>query len=205
MILIGVVGGVASGKSLVAKRLVALGADLLDADRVGHDVLRESPVKQAIRDRWGDGVFDPNGEVDRGAVAEIVFADPPEMVFLEGLTHPHIGDRIREWIARSGRQRRFDRLVLDAPVMFEAGWDQVCDVIVFVDSPRELRLQRACRRGWAKANFEAREAAQQALEMKRKQADVVFDNSSTLEHLYSQVDRFWQSLEQRRPRDRVST
>ena len=205
MILIGVVGGIASGKSLVSKRLVALGADLLDADRVGHDVLRESSVEQAIRDRWGDGVFDQNGEVDRRAVAEIVFADPQAMAFLEELTHPRIEGRMREWIARAVREGRFGKLVLDAPLMFEAGWGQMCDIIVFVDSPRELRLQRACRRGWAEADFQSREAAQQTLETKRKRADVILDNSSTLEHLYSQVDRFWQSLEHRRPRDRAFT
>ncbi len=198
MLLIGVAGGIASGKSLVARRLAALGADLLDADRVGHDVLREIPVKQAIRRRWGDGVFDQNGEVVRRAVAEIVFADSPsgpeEMDFLEKLTHPRIGGRIEEWIARSDRDGRFEKLVLDAPVMFEAGWDQVCDIIVFVDSPRELRLRRARQRGWAEADFAAREAAQHRLETKRERADVIFDNSSTLEHLYAQVDRFWQTL-----------
>jgi dephospho-CoA kinase len=78
--------------------------------------------------------------------------------------------------------------------MFEAGWDRECDIIVFVDSPRELRLQRARQRGWTEANFAAREAAQQTLESKRERADVVLDNSSTLEYLQAQVDKFWQSL-----------
>jgi dephospho-CoA kinase len=198
MTLIGVLGGIASGKSLVSRRLADLGAQLLDADRIGHEVLREPAVKQALRDRWGPGIFSSDGEIDRRSVAEIVFGAPPdgprELRFLEVLVHPRIGERIRKRLEDSRRTGQVRTWVLDAPLMLEAGWDRMCDVVVFVDAPRELRLQRACRRGWSEADFAARESAQQTLDAKRQRADVIFDNSSTVDHLYGQIDRFWQAI-----------
>ncbi len=197
MILIGILGGVASGKSEVSGRLRAWGAAVLDADRVGHAVLREAEVKQAVRRRWGEAVFDAAGEIDRRTVAEIVFAAAPEsrveLAFLEQLTHPRIGRRLQEQLAELQRQG-VSAAVLDAPVMLKAGWDALCQRIVFVDAPRDARLARARQRGWTEAEFAAREAAQEPVETKRRRADVTFDNSLTRQHLFAQVDRFWHSL-----------
>jgi dephospho-CoA kinase len=199
MILIGLVGGVASGKSLVSGRLASLGARVLDADRIGHEVLREEAVKDAVRERWGDHVFGADGEIDRPSVARIVFAADPEshmeLTFLESLTHPRIGQRLSEQLALWSCDQGNVVAVLDAPVMLKSGWDEKCDTVVFVDASRDARLARARRRGWSEAEFLSREAAQQTLEAKRRRADVVIDNSTTLEHLYAQVDRFWLSLE----------
>ena len=171
---------------------------MLDADRVGHEVLRESAVKEAVRRRWGDGVFDCRGEIDRAKVSKIVFAADPdgqrELTFLEELTHPRIGQHLRQQIAQWARDGRTAAAVLDAPVMLKSGWDKECDIIVFVDAPRDVRLARARQRGWTEADFESREGAQQTLEAKRLRADVVIDNSSTLEDVYSQIDRLWLSL-----------
>ena len=197
MILIGILGGVASGKSEVSSRLRSLGAAVLDADRVGHAVLREAEVKQAVRRRWGETVLDAAGEIDRRRVAEIVFAAAPEsraeLTFLEELTHPRIGQRLQEQLAELHREG-VRAAVLDAPVMLKAGWDRMCQRIVFVDAPRDVRLARARQRGWTEADFAAREAAQEPLETKRSRADVTIDNSLTRQHLFAQVDRFWQSL-----------
>ena len=197
MILIGVLGGVASGKSEVSGRLRSLGAAVLDADRVGHAVLREAEVRRAVQRRWGEAVLDGAGEIDRRKVAEIVFAAVPEsraeLTFLEQLTHPLIGQRLQEQLAELHREG-VRAAVLDAPVMLKAGWDRMCQRIVFVDAPRDVRLARARQRGWTEADFAAREAAQEPLETKRSRADVTIDNSLTRQHLFAQVDRFWQSL-----------
>lgn len=197
MILIGILGGVASGKSEVSGRLRTFGAAVLDADRVGHAVLREAEVKQAVRRRWGEAVFDAAGEIDRRTVAGIVFATAPEskteLAFLEQLTHPRIGRRLQEQLAELQRQG-VSAAVLDAPVMLKAGWDALCQRIVFVDAPRDARLARARQRGWTEADFAAREAAQEPVEIKRRRADVTLDNSLTRQHLFAQVDRFWHSL-----------
>jgi dephospho-CoA kinase len=198
MILIGILGGVASGKSEVSRRLRSLGAAVLDADRVGHAVLREAEVRQAVQRRWGEAVLDAAGEIDRRKVAEIVFAaaaaeSRAELTFLEQLTHPLIGQRLQEQLAELHREG-VRAAVLDAPVMLKAGWDRLCQRIVFVDTPRDVRLARARQRGWTEADFAAREAAQELLETKRSRADVTLDNSLTRQHLYAQVDRFWRSL-----------
>ena len=199
MILIGILGGVASGKSEVSNRLRSFGAEVLDADRVGHTVLQEAEVQRAIRRRWGEMVFDAAGEIDRRTVAEIVFAATPEgkaeLTFLEQLTHPRIEQRLRKQLAEWNREG-VQAAVLDAPVMLKAGWDRLCQRIVFVDAPRPVRLARARQRGWTEEDFAAREAAQEPLETKRRRADVMLDNSLTREHLHAQVDRFWRSLSQ---------
>jgi dephospho-CoA kinase len=198
MIVIGVAGGVGSGKSMVSQRLGALGAAVLEADRVGHDVLREPEVKGAIRRRWGEGVFGPDGEVDRRRVASIVFAPPPEgppeLIYLEQLTHPRIGEHLRRSVDRIARQRQHPVLVLDAALLIEAGWDVLCDKILFVEAPRAVRLARARQRGWTRAEFEAREAAQAPLDHKRARADIVIDNSSTPEYTSRQLEPVWHRL-----------
>jgi len=197
MHVIGILGGVAGGKSLVAGQLVRLGAGLLDADRAGHEVLRLPTIEAAARERWGRAIFDARGHVDRSRLARIVFADPPggprEREYLEKLTHPEIGRRLRqqaEEIAASGAAVA----VLDAPLLVEAGWDVFCDKLIFVDAPREVRARRAAARGWSEEDCDAREGAQESLDLKSKRADVIIDNSGTPEHTQAQLEQFWQSL-----------
>ncbi len=198
MMVIGVAGGVASGKSLVSENFRSLGACVLDADRLGHDVLRDQEVQEAIRDRWGAEVFHSDGNVDRKAVATIVFGKPPggpqELAYLESLTHPRIEERLRVRIERLREMRRFAATVLDAAVMFKAGWDKLCDQIVFVDASRETRLRRAVLRGWTPEQFAARESAQESVEKKRQRADIVIDNSGTPKQTFQQVAEVWRSL-----------
>jgi len=199
MILIGVVGGIASGKSLVSEQLSRLGAEVLDADRAGHEVLGEPEVKQAIRQRWGEAVFGDDGEINRRKVSKIVFVPPPEgpreLAYLEQLTHPRIRERLRVRVAELARGTTTTAAVLDVPLLFESGWDGLCDKILFVDAPRELRLDRARLRGWSEADFDARESVQESIDVKRSRADVIIDNSSSPEHTNVQVQRFWHSLE----------
>jgi dephospho-CoA kinase len=197
MMLIGVVGGIASGKSEVAGHLKRLGAEVLDADQIGHEVLQEPEVAAAIRRRWGPEVFDSQGRVDRRRLADIVFAPPPrgpeDLAYLEQLTHPRIGERVRARLDELARTGRTPAAVLDAALMIEAGWARSCDCLLFVDAPREQRLARAQHRGWTAAEFSARESAQTPLDVKRSQAAVVIDNSHTLEQTFAEVDRFWRS------------
>jgi dephospho-CoA kinase len=197
MKIIGLLGGVASGKSLVAEQFRRLGAKVLDADRVGHDVLFLPGVRDAIRKHFGDRVFGANGEVDRQALGRIVFAPPPvgprELAVLEQLTHPEIRRRLRlkvDELARNG----VAAAVLDAPVMLKAGWDKFCDVVIYIDAPDEVRLSRALSRGWTREELAAREAAQEGLDAKRRRADFVVDNSGSEEYTQQQIERLWRSL-----------
>ena len=197
MKVIGILGGVAGGKSLVARELARLGAGLLDADRGAHEVLRMPEIETAARQRWASAVFGADGRIDRARLARIVFAGPPrgprERRYLEQLTHPEIGRLLAREAKRleaSGRAAA----VLDAPLLLEAGWDKLCDTLVFVDAPRGVRLARASARGWSQADFTAREGAQESVSAKRERADFVIDNSGSLEQTRSQIERLWQSL-----------
>ena len=202
MYVVGILGGIASGKSLVTGLLARRGALIIDADRIGHQVLKTPEVKALIHDRWGDAVFDSDGEVNRRRLAAIVFDDSPtaqvEREFLEKFTHPAIGQEIRA-ILNHASIEGVKLAVLDAPVMLEAGWDAVCDTLVYIDSPREIRCRRAMEsRGWKKEDFAAREAAQKSLEKKRSRADFVIDNSTCIDSVEQQVDRLWKSWESSR-------
>jgi dephospho-CoA kinase len=195
MKVIGVVGGIAAGKSTVSDGLRSLGAAVLDADRAGHETLLEPEVMAAARARWGERVFAADGRIDRRKVAEIVFAPPPhgpaELAFWESVTHPRIGRRLGEQIAALKQRPEVAAAVLDAAVLFKAGWESACDAILFVDAPREIRLARARQRGWSEAEFDTREAAQGSLAGRRNRADVIIDNSQTPEHTQQQVEQFW--------------
>jgi len=197
MRIIGIVGGVASGKTLVARQFEKLGAGVLEADAAGYEVLRMPEVELALRQRWGAQVFGADGHVDRARVARIVFAPPPdgprERRYLEQLVHPRIGELLRAK-AQTLAERGCPIAVLDAPLLLEAGWDELCDKVVFVDSPLELRQRRAELRGWSKEDFAAREGVQESLDHKRAHADVIIDNAGSPESTQAQVERYWHSL-----------
>lgn len=195
--IIGLLGGVASGKSFVAEQLQQLGAGKLDADRVGHEVLLLPEVEAALKARWGEQVIGREGRISRSAVAAIVFARTDEgrreLAFLESVTHPRIGVRLREEAQRLSTAG-FRYLVLDAPVMLKAGWDSLCDVVLYVDAPQQVRLERALSRGWTPEEFAAREAAQESLETKRRRADAVIENGGKPEETAARVARWWQEF-----------
>lgn len=170
---------------------------MLDADRAGHEVLELAEVRRAARRRWGAGILGPDGRIDRGALSPIVFAPAPEgpreREYLEKLTHPRIRRRLERQATQLINEGK-PALVLDAALIFEAGWNDLCNVLVFVEAPREARLARARRRGYSEALFAAREAAQESLSVKRERADMIIDNSASGEWTRSQVERCWHSL-----------
>jgi dephospho-CoA kinase len=190
--IIGLLGGVASGKSLVSAIFAEHGLGVLDADRAGHAALRLVPVMAAARDRWGAEIVGPDGQLDRGRLAKIVFAPGEigtrEREFLERLTHPEIALLLMQEAAQMSAAG-VTAAVLDAAVMLEAGWDKWCDKLVYIDAPRTIRLARALVRGWKEEDFIAREAAQESLDFKRRRADVVIDNSDSTEQTRSQIER----------------
>lgn len=194
---IGLLGGIASGKSLVARLLAEMGAGLLDADQAGHQALQLPRIMAAARQRWGEKIFGPDGAIDRRKLAQIVFAPgeqgEQERKFLEELTHPVIGRLLAEQAQRFAAEGK-KAAVLDAALLLEAGWDKLCKMLVFVDAPLELRHSRALERGWTSQEFLAREAAQLPIEQKRARADLIIDNSATVEYTRAQVERLWQSL-----------
>jgi dephospho-CoA kinase len=194
MLILGLVGGIASGKSLVANILRDFGAVVLDADQAGHAVLREPDVIAALVNRWGDKILDAKGQISRRAVAKIVFAqgNEPERQFLEQLTHPKIEAALsQELAALKASPDPPPVVVIDAALLFEAGWDKLCDKIMYVDAPRDIRLERAVARGWSTEQFAAREAAQMSLPDKGARSHILIRNTRTLENLREVLRLTW--------------
>ncbi len=196
MKVIGIVGGVASGKSYVAQAFVRQGAVVIDADRVGHEVLRDVEVKQALVDRWGKRILEESGEVSRPIVGSIVFGTTAEAIserkFLESLSHPRIRQRILNQLAMH-RQANCPAVILDAALLLETGLSELCDAILFVDVPDDLRKSRALARGWTAEQWQMREANQLPLAAKRGRSQFVIDNSDAAS-LDKQAKEVWITL-----------
>jgi dephospho-CoA kinase len=197
MLVLGIAGGIASGKSEVGKLFESLGAARIDADQIGHDVLADPDVKEALRGRWGNEILDERGNVVRSKVAPIVFGESEqsrhELKFLESWSHPRIRRVIEQKIEELRRQKVI-ATVLDAALLFETGWNRLCDHVVFADVPLETRCQRAQRRGWSRDDLLTRERSQMPVDEKKVQCDIVIDNSGTLEQTRQQVLKFWRSI-----------
>jgi len=196
---IGLIGGVGSGKSLAAAEFAKYGGRIVSGDAFGHEALRRPVIKEQVVRRWGHEILNDEGEVDRRKLGAIVFSDPKERKTLEGLVFPWIEKRIDEEIVRAMSDSQVKFVVLDAAIMLEAGWSRRCDQIVFVDTPREERLRRlAGERGWTAQQVEEREKAQWPLNEKQMRASAVLDNSGSPEALARQVRKLvaqWGILE----------
>jgi dephospho-CoA kinase len=186
---IGLIGGIGSGKSRVAALLAERGVRVLSGDEAGHEALRQPDVRARVVERWGPGVLDAAGAIDRRRLAQRVFGAPAELRALEALVWPWIGRRLREQIASARPDPGVKFILLDAAVLLEAGWNDVCDRIVYVHAPRAVRLRRlAEQRGWSAKEVAAREQAQVSLTDKARRADFALDNSGPPEALARQVD-----------------
>lgn len=186
-IVIGIAGGIGSGKSHVARALGDLGYIVLDSDRDAKAALDRPDVRETLVRWWGDGILDENGRVDRKKIASIVFGDGTQRAKLEGLVHPIVKASRGVMIAKAQAESR-PGVVIDAPLLFEAGSDAECDYIIFVDAPIEQRMQRvSATRGWDEAELQRRENAQLPLEEKRRRSDVVIANDSTPEAILTRA------------------
>jgi dephospho-CoA kinase len=186
---VGLIGGIGSGKSQVAAAFAARGARVISGDDLAHEALRQPAVKARIAERWGQGVFDAKGDVARKQLAAVVFADPEERKALEGIVHPWIRERIRAEVVEARQNPAVRLVVLDAAIMLETGWNEICDRLVFIDAPNAERMRRvAGQRGWTSDDLAARERAQLPLTVKAARADHTLDNSGSLVHLGRQVD-----------------
>jgi dephospho-CoA kinase len=194
-LVIGLVGGIGSGKSRVAEEFAKHGAWVIRADQLGHEALRDAAIREALVRRWGREILDETGAIARGQVAQIVFADEEERRALEAVLHPYIGRRIREEIDAANANPAVKLIVLDAAIMLETGWAEVCDRVVYVHAPRAARLRRlADQRGWSAKEVESREEAQLSLTEKASRADSAIDNSDSPEQLAQHVAELLRQL-----------
>jgi dephospho-CoA kinase len=190
---IGVIGGIASGKSAVAALLAQRGAVVLDADRFAHAALGSAEVLNQLVERRGAGVQNADGSPNRRAISERVFANADAVAnrrFLESLIHPRVREQM-EVELKHLRETGTAVVVLDVPLLIEAGWRDMCDWVIFVAAPEEIRRARAGERGWSAAEFAQREAAQLPISKKQSAADATVENSGDFEQLDRQVAALW--------------
>jgi dephospho-CoA kinase len=184
---VGLTGGIAAGKSEALRALERLGAATLSSDDVVHELLTTGELRDRLVERFGDRVA-PDGEIDRGAVAEVVFADPDERGWLEGLLWPRVGERIVSWREEVGRAEPPPRAaVVEVPLLFESGMQAAFDSTIAVVADESVRTERAGTRGHR--GVESRTSRQLTQDDKARLADVVVRNDGTLEELEQSLSR----------------
>jgi dephospho-CoA kinase len=189
-IVIGVTGGIATGKSSVLAMLAHRGADTIDADAVYHEMIGPGgPLVEAIVERFGPDVVAENGSIDRRALAGIVFADRAALADLDQITHPPVIQEVQERIAASDAQV----VAVDAVKLIESGMADECDSVWLVVCDPAIQRERLMRRNTLTGDeADLRLAAQPDEAARRQRADAVIDNSGTLHDLERQVDNYWQ-------------
>ena len=197
MLLVGLTGNIASGKSTVAQLLSERGATIIDADVLARRAVeRGSKAFDAIVKRWGTSILSPDGHLDRAALRRVVFGDPKELESLNEIVHPEV-ERLRDLRISEARGRGDRVVVCDIPLLFEKKMVDHFDRIVLVDAPRPLRLERLVNdRSLRETEAMDMIAAQMPAELKRARADFVIDNASTLTELEGRVNDVWASLVQ---------
>lgn len=189
MLVVGLTGNIAAGKSAVAARLASHGVPVIDADRLARDAVAPgTPALRAIAARWGAGILAPDGSLDRAALRRIVFGDAAERRALDAIVHPEVA-RLRDAAVEAERTRGAALVVCDIPLLFEVGLEGAMDRIVLVDAPVDVRRERLVRdRGLAPAEADAMIAAQLPAGRKRAAAHHVLENDGTRAALDAQVD-----------------
>ncbi len=212
--IIGILGGIGSGKSTVAAEFAKLGCKVIDADKIAHELLDEPVVKEKVVGLFGRTILDPAGKIDREKLAEVVFADAkgrpiclprattlgcpydpatlgsiqnPPLAGLNEIIHPLVLQRGEELIKQYDCQKQVKAIVLDMPLLVEVGWDKRCDKLIFVDCEQKLRLDRAKKLGFDKNQVKIRENFQISLDNKANLADNTIENNSDFSVLAKQV------------------
>ncbi|MBI2495422.1 MAG: dephospho-CoA kinase [Candidatus Omnitrophica bacterium] len=196
MVVIGVTGGVGTGKSTVAGMFKRLGAVVLDADRLAHEAMEPKRLAwRRIVKAFGEGILNDDQTVNRRRLAALVFQDEQSRRRLEGIVHPQVGRAIRRELHRLRRSRRVRAVVLDVPLLVEAGAHGLVEVLVVVTAPPGVQRKRLQEKfGWSDEEMTARLAAQWELSAKVALADQVVDNSDGVDATRAQVKRIWNQL-----------
>jgi len=183
-LVVGVIGGIASGKSEVSKLLEAKGASVFNADAAGHRLLTRPDIRQKIINVFGVGCLDENGVIDRKHLAKSFFSGPSDQLSqLESILHPVIRQQAVEAIEAFRKDGSMPMLILDVPLLIEAGWQSLCDKIIFVNTPIEIRFANASRRGWSNQELLVRESTQLPLDKKKGHATDIVQNVGSIQDL----------------------
>lgn len=186
--IIGVAGGIGSGKSYVARLFGEMGCKVIDSDRQVSQAYDDPGIRQALLAGWGPEVFLADGSVNRKELARRVFSSDAERSRLEQLLHPWVGMARDREMAQFAEDSAVVAFVWDTPLLFETGLNDQCDAVVFIETPIELRQSRVSQtRGWTVKDLESREKKQMPLDKKRKLSEYIVTNTAEAESARSQV------------------
>lgn len=192
---IGILGGIGAGKTAVATELGRLGCRVIDADAIGHQVLDEADVRAQVVELWGEAMLNDQGRLDRPRLAGVVFSDPRHLAALNGIMHGRIRHRMERLIDQAFADDTVSAVVLDAAVLLEAGWDDLCTDLLFVDAPAEAREERVAQeRRWSASAWAQREKLQISLDKKAARCQYRLHNSSSAACLREQVRQWFEKF-----------
>lgn len=192
---LGIVGGIGSGKSFVAQAFGKLGCGIIDSDKVAHEALELPEVKQVLLDWWGSEILTPEGNISRKAIAGRVFGHPAEVAKLNGLIHPKVEEMRQRQMKLWAGQKEIRAVIWDTPLLFEVGLDRLCDYVIFVKVPLDIRLRRVQEsRGWNAEELNKREKSQFSLDKKELLADYIVDNSGEVSNTLRQVHKIFSQI-----------
>ena len=189
--IIGLTGGIASGKSTVSKYLAEKGFKVYDADKIAKNISEEKYVQEEIITTFGDKILDRNGNIDRKKLKEIVFENKDKLKKLNGIIHPKVIDFYKKL-----KEKNTDEMIIfDVPLLLESGLDKICDKILVVISDYEVQLDRIVERDKIDRELASKIVkAQLSNEERIKKADIVIENNSNLEDLFEKVERFCEMI-----------
>jgi dephospho-CoA kinase len=185
--IIGIIGGIGSGKSTVAAEFVKLGCKVINADEIAHELLNKNSIKEKIVVLFGRDIIDPKGNINRKRLGEIAFADHNKLMMLNRIIHPLVIERAEEIIEQYKRQNQTKAIVLDMPLLVEIGWAERCSKLIFVDCKEKIRAERAKKMGFDKNQLKNRENFQISLDKKAALADNTIENNSDFSAMVRQV------------------
>jgi dephospho-CoA kinase len=199
MLLVGLTGGIASGKSVVAARLAEHGAVVVDADRIAREVVEPgTPALARIAEEFGEGVIAPDGSLDRAALGGLVFADEAKRLMLNQITHPAVLELSQRRFAEAAAADPDAIVVYDVPLLSEVRGKAEFDVVVVVSAPEEVRIERmVALRGMSRDEAERRIRSQVPEADRRALADILIESGGTLAETLTRADEVWQELRQR--------
>ena len=185
--IIGILGGIGSGKSTVAAEFAKLGCKVIDADKIAHELLDEPTVKAKIINLFGQTILDSAGKIVREKLAEVVFTDADKLSSINEIIHPIVLQWAEKLIKKYNSQNQVKAIILDMPLLVEVGWDKRCNKLIFVNCEKKLRLNRAKKLGFDKNQVKIRENFQISLDNKAGIADNTVENNSDFSALARQV------------------
>jgi len=199
-LLIGILGGVGSGKSTVASLLAEKGCALIDADKIARTLLEEQKFKDKVIAAFGSSAVDSAGNISREKLGDVVFANQDKLKILNDILHPPVLRRILLLIEEYNKKSSVAAIVLDMPLLVEIGWEKHCDRLIFVRCDRQKRLKRAQRRHFLdEKRFNLRENSQISLDIKVSIADNVINNNVGLAELSEQITEIFSNIVKRNP------